>query len=165
MPGGMAVALPTRLQSLTRQVSHGTTTFQRTLDILLSRYKWRTCLVYLDDVIIFSNNLDDHLSHLEQVLTALSQAGISIKLTKCEFFTREVKYLGHFIRPGTLVEQWQTIALRKAKHPKTQTELIRGQHFDPFRSQMRSRLNGGSCCHLELMITVTSFGTSSRLLR
>ena len=99
-------------------------TFQRTLDILLSRYKWRTCLVYLDDVIIFSNKLDDHLSHVEQILTALSQAGISLKLAKCEFFTREVKYLGHVVRPGTLsVEQSRKIALWKAKHPKTQTEL------------------------------------------
>ena len=47
----------------------------------------------------------------------------------------------------------------------TPEELIREQHFDPFCSQLRSRLNGGRFCHLRPMITVTSFEKSSRLLR
>ena len=47
----------------------------------------------------------------------------------------------------------------------TPEELIREQHFDPFCSQMRSRLNGGRRCQLRPMITVTSFEKSSRLLR
>lgn len=37
------------------------TTFQRALDILLARFKWWSCLVYLDDIIVFSSTLDDHL--------------------------------------------------------------------------------------------------------
>ncbi len=39
-------------------------TFQRTLDIFLSTYKWKTCLVYLDDVIIFSDDIEDHFGHV-----------------------------------------------------------------------------------------------------
>ncbi|CAN8075729.1 unnamed protein product, partial [Agarophyton chilense] len=42
-------------------------TFQRATDILMSRFKWRTCLVYLDDIIVFSRNLDDHLTHVRDV--------------------------------------------------------------------------------------------------
>ena len=64
-------------------------TFQRTLDIHLSQYKWKSCLVYLDDVIIFSRNLDSHISPVEQVLSSLSRAGITVKLKKCEFFTKK----------------------------------------------------------------------------
>ena len=66
-------------------------TFQQTLDILLSRYKWKSCFVYSDDVIIFSRSLDSHISHVEQVLSSLSRAGVTLKLKKCEFFTKEVR--------------------------------------------------------------------------
>eukprot|EP00171_Calliarthron_tuberculosum_P006680 IDg6680t1 len=44
--------------------------FQRALDIILARYKWRTCLVYLDDAIVLSKNTEEHLEHVELVLTA-----------------------------------------------------------------------------------------------
>ena len=43
-------------------------TFQRTVDILLSGYRWKTCLVYLDDVIIFSISIEEHLKHVDEVL-------------------------------------------------------------------------------------------------
>ncbi len=77
-------------------------TFQRALDIILSGYKWHTCLVYLDDVIVFSHTLGDHIEHVDAVLTALRGAGVSLKLRKCQFFTDRIRYLGHIIRPGTL---------------------------------------------------------------
>eukprot|EP00171_Calliarthron_tuberculosum_P006618 IDg6618t1 len=54
-------------------------TFQRTLDILLAGYRWQSCLVYLDDVIVFSNTFKDHIRHVEQVLKALDGAGFSLK--------------------------------------------------------------------------------------
>ena len=99
-------------------------TFQRTLDILLSSYKWRTCLVYLDDVIIFSKDVESHFKHVEEILTALQTAGVTLKLAKCDFFTDTVKYLGHVIRPGTLsVDDATKAALRKARYPRNQTEL------------------------------------------
>lgn len=62
-------------------------TFQRALDFILARYKWLTCLMYLDDVIIFSNSMEEHLDHLDQVPTALGQALISLKRHKYAFFT------------------------------------------------------------------------------
>ena len=99
-------------------------TFQRAVDILLARFKWRTCLVYLDDIIVFSNNLDDHLSHVREIMRVLQDAGITLKLKKCEFFTDSVKYLGHVIRPGQLsVDEVRVKSLKEAKHPTTQTEL------------------------------------------
>ncbi len=50
-------------------------TFQRLLDILLSRYRWRTCLVYLDDAIIFSRKFEDHLRHVRAILGILKNDG------------------------------------------------------------------------------------------
>jgi hypothetical protein len=56
----------------------------------------------LDDVIVFSSNCAAHLSHVNEVLTLLRDAGISLKLKKCHFFAETVHYLGHVIRSGRL---------------------------------------------------------------
>lgn len=99
-------------------------TFQRAIDIILSQYKWKTCLVYLDDIIVYSRNMEDHFSDVEAILKQLDDAGISLKIKKCEWFTKQVKYLGHRIKPGTLeIEEAQTAAIREAKPPRTQTQL------------------------------------------
>jgi RNase H-like domain found in reverse transcriptase/Reverse transcriptase (RNA-dependent DNA polymerase) len=83
-----------------------------------------TCLVYLDDVIVFSGSRSDHLAHVAEVLTLLGNAGLSLKLKKCHFFSETVDYLGHVIRPGRLgVAEKKTIALKTAPLPRTQTEL------------------------------------------
>ncbi len=42
-------------------------TFQRTLEIILSSYKWKTRIVYLDDVIIFLKDLESHLGQVDQI--------------------------------------------------------------------------------------------------
>ena len=99
-------------------------TFQRTLDILLSKYNWRTCLVYLDDVIIFSKNLEEHLVHVDEVLTTLRAAGISLKLAKCSWCTDKINYLGHTITPGKLsINAAHTAGLLGLVPPRTLTEL------------------------------------------
>ena len=99
-------------------------TFPKTFDILLSPYKCRSCLVYLDDIIIFSKSVEEHFQHVEDILTTLKSASISLKLKKCSFSTNKVKYLGHIIHPGTLeVDATHTIALKRAKHPTIYTQL------------------------------------------
>ena len=77
-------------------------TFQRAMDILLAGIRWKSCLVYLDDIIIFSKEVDEHIKHVEQVLEKLQSARVSLKLKKCKFFAKTVDYLGHVIGPGLL---------------------------------------------------------------
>jgi hypothetical protein len=77
-------------------------TFQRVVDIVLSGLTWKSCLVYLDDIIIYSQTMEDHLNHLHDVLTLLGQAGLSLNLAKCHFLQETLDYLGHVIRPGKL---------------------------------------------------------------
>ena len=68
--------------------------------------------------------MESHVAHVEEILKALGQDGITLKLSKCSFFTDTVKYLGHVIKPGTLqVNEVATMALKKASSPKTQTQL------------------------------------------
>jgi len=98
--------------------------YQRTLDILLMGIKWSSCLVYVDDVIIFSKNFKDHLSDVAEVLSILQKAGLSLNMRKCKFFSRTVDYLGHVVSPGRLeVATKNTTAITKAVYPRTQTEM------------------------------------------
>ena len=75
-------------------------TFQRALDIILSGFRWQSCLIYLDDVIVFARSTEEHLRHVDEIFTLLRRAGITLKLTKSSFFQPRVDYLGHMIIPG-----------------------------------------------------------------
>ena len=99
-------------------------TFQRAMDIILSRVRWKFVLVYLDDIIIFSRDVDEHLRHLESVLKLLQEAGATLRLPKCHFFKEQVKYLGHILRPGKLAIYGRNLeAINKAIPPKTKTQV------------------------------------------
>ena len=99
-------------------------TFQRALDIILSGVRWQTCLIYLDDVIVFSKNEEEHVAHVDEVLTLLRSAGVSLKLKKCEFFKPKVDYLGHVITPGKLaVATENTKAFEHAAFPRNATQV------------------------------------------
>ena len=54
-------------------------------------------IAYLDDIIIFSTTAEEHLSHIKQVFEKLQTAKLSMKLSKCHFFTKEIQYLGHIL--------------------------------------------------------------------
>ena len=54
-------------------------------------------IAYLDDIIIFSRTAEEHLSHIKQVFEKLWAAKLSMKLSKCHFFTKEIQYLGHIL--------------------------------------------------------------------
>ena len=99
-------------------------TFQRAIDVILSSVKWQFALVYLDDIVIFSPKPEEHIEHVKKVLMLLQDAGVTIKLRKCFFFTDNIDYLGHVIRPGTLeIAPKATEAIKNLKPPKNVTEL------------------------------------------
>jgi hypothetical protein len=58
--------------------------------------------VYIDDVLVFSRTLDDHLEHLGRVIRRIQEAGLKLKPSKCHFLRTEVECLGHMITPQGL---------------------------------------------------------------
>ena len=54
-------------------------------------------IAYLDDIIIYSRTVEEHLNHLQQVFHKLYDAELTIKLSKCHFFAKEIQYLGHVL--------------------------------------------------------------------
>lgn len=99
-------------------------TFHRALDTTLASYKWKTCLVYLDDVIVFSKTLKAHIEAMDTILSILQTAGTSLRSREGKWFAKELSYLGHLIKPGKLeMEQALLDAVREAQLPGTQTHL------------------------------------------
>ena len=72
-------------------------TFQRLMNLVLAGIQWNTCLVYIDDIIIFGKTFDQHLHNLQQVLDRLRQAGLKLHPSKCQFLQHKVTFLGHII--------------------------------------------------------------------
>jgi len=99
-------------------------TFQRALDIIQSRMTWQTCLVYLDDFIVFSDIPKNRVKALYEALNRLGRAGVTLKAKKCQFFQTSVEHVGHIISPGEMrVHNKNLEALTKVGHPRTKTQL------------------------------------------
>ncbi|CAK1589486.1 unnamed protein product [Parnassius mnemosyne] len=72
-------------------------TFQRLMNTVLSGLQGLHCYVYLDDCIIYSHNLNEHMEKLKLVFNKLREYNLKLQPDKCEFLRREVTYLGHII--------------------------------------------------------------------
>src|SRR3954452_8321091 len=71
--------------------------FQWLMDAVLAGLKWTTCLVYLDDIIIFSKTFPEHVERLRGVFERIRKSRLSLKATKCHFASSNIVYLGHVI--------------------------------------------------------------------
>ena len=72
-------------------------TFQRLMMTCLGDLNYSVVLLYLDDIIVFSDNFDEHIKRLDKVFACLRQHGLKLKPSKCELLKTEVKYLGHIV--------------------------------------------------------------------
>ena len=99
-------------------------TFQRLMDIVLAGLKWQCCLVYIDDVIIYSNTFDQHIKDLTAVFDALRNANLTLKVSKCHFCRNEIKYLGHIItRNGIKPDPELVSAVKEFPRPQTTKDV------------------------------------------
>ena len=95
-------------------------TFQRLMDIVLAGLKWQSCLVYIDDIVIYSPTFEQHLTDLKNVFQALREANLTLKASKCYFCRKEMKYLGHIItQNGIRPDPTLTKAVLDFPQPKT----------------------------------------------
>lgn len=98
--------------------------FQRIMEIALSGLQWRSCLVYIDDILIYSKNFDDHIQHLKAVFLALKKANLRVKPEKCTFLRSQVPYLGHIIsKEGVRPDPAKVSAILDAEAPRTVRQL------------------------------------------
>ena len=79
------------------RLTNAPTTFQRLMESCLGDLHLKYCIIYLDDIIIFSKTPEDHIEQLKRVFQKIDQAGLHLKLSKCKFFKKKVEYLGHIV--------------------------------------------------------------------
>lgn len=104
--------------------------FQAKMESILSRYLWDFVLVYIDDIIIYSRDIDEHLRHLDTVLEMLQASGIMLFLSKCHFAYPSVKLLGHHVlRLGIATTDDKVAAVRRIRFPTTVGGLETGVAF------------------------------------
>ena len=99
-------------------------TFQRLMERVLSSLQWQICLIYIDDIIIFSQTLDEHITRLDEILRRLRKAGLKLKPKKCDLFQHKVTYLGHVVgQDGIETDPSKIDKIKEWPEPTTVTEI------------------------------------------
>ena len=99
-------------------------TFQRLMQNCLGELNLTYCLIYLDDVIVFSDTPDEHLWRMRVVFDRLHEHGLKLKLSKCEVFKSEINYLAHHVsRKGVLPSKKNLESIAQCPHPDTYTKV------------------------------------------
>ncbi|WUR04295.1 endonuclease [Vairimorpha necatrix] len=99
-------------------------TFQRTMDKIFVKENRKFVIPYLDDIIIYSKNHQEHHEHLEIVLGKLKAAGIALNRKKCHFFKEEIKILGNIVTNKTTKPDPEKVkAINEYKEPTNIAQL------------------------------------------
>ncbi|KAJ9536325.1 hypothetical protein OSB04_un000505 [Centaurea solstitialis] len=80
-------------------------------------------IVFIDDILIYSQSKEDHEHHLRLILELLKAEKLYAKFSKCELWIREVHFLGHVVNKGVHVDPAKIEAIKKWEAPKTPTEI------------------------------------------
>ena len=71
--------------------------FQAFMNEALEGLRDKCCLPYLDDILVYRNSFESHLSDLKRVLHRLKEKGLKMKPSKCHIFQKQIRYLGHLV--------------------------------------------------------------------
>lgn len=72
-------------------------TFQRVIEQTLNGLQWQVTVLHLDDIIVVGRDFEEHLNNLNLVISRLSEANLKLKAKKCNFFCKEVSFIGHIV--------------------------------------------------------------------
>ena len=99
-------------------------TFERIMELIFGDMNLSELILYLDDLLIFSRDMPEHIGRLEKVFQRLHQHGLKLNGKKCHLFQREVSYLGHVVsEQGVAVDPDKIARIRDWPIPTTQSEL------------------------------------------
>ncbi len=98
-------------------------TFMSLMNEAFSRYLDKFIIVYLDDILIYSETWEDHLDHIRKALKVRKEK-LYAKLSKCCFGAQEVDYLGFIIRPsGVAINPHKTQAIEQWPTPRSKKDV------------------------------------------
>lgn len=99
-------------------------TFQRLMNSVLRDLINKICVVYLDDILIFSTSMEEHMTNIQKVFDRLREHNLKIQVDKCRFFAKETDYLGHILTTdGIKPNPAKVESIQKLKLPETQKQI------------------------------------------
>ena len=99
-------------------------TFQRLMQNCLGELNLTYCLIYLDDVIVFSHTEEEHLERMRVIFDRLREHGLKLKPSKCEVFKMEINYLAHHVsKKGVLPSKKNLESIAQCPLPDTYTKV------------------------------------------
>lgn len=105
-------------------ISTAPATFQRLMHKIFEKEKWHQCLIYLDDVLVFSRDLDEHIQRLRSIFQRIRESGVKLSPKKCNFLRSEVSYLGHTIsQSGVKTDERKIKKVLQWPIPKSMEDL------------------------------------------
>ena len=117
-------------------------TYQALVNDILREYLDIFVFAYLDDILIYSENEEDHIKQVTLVLQALEKANMRLHPEKCVFHVKEVKFLGYILTQGGIkMDLAKVKTIQEWPIPKTVTEI---QEFMGFANFYRRFIKGYS---------------------
>ncbi len=105
-------------------ITNAPSTFQRLMERCMRDINLKEVLVFLDDLIVFSDSLEEHEERLQHVLLRLRENGLKLSPAKCRFFQTSVRYLGHIVsRDGVETDPEKIAATKTWPIPQTLRQL------------------------------------------
>jgi hypothetical protein len=105
-------------------LTNGPSTLQRLMDMVLAGLKWSILLIFMDDIVVFSETSEQHLLDLRAVLQRLREASLKLKVSKCGFFVKEIHYMGHVVsEQGISPDPQKITAVKNMNEPRNRKEL------------------------------------------
>lgn len=123
--------------------------FSKAMSVAMSGLSYESCFVYLDDLVIFGNSVQNHNKNLIKVLERLRKVNLKLNPKKCDFLKREILYLGHIISAdGIFPDKGKIETIQQYPVPKDANEIKRFvafanyyRRFIPNFSQIAAPLN------------------------
>ena len=108
-------------------------TFSRLVSKVFREEIFQILLVYLDDIILYSNTVEEHIRRLEIIFSKLEAHGLKLKASKCVFFKEKIRFLGHIISSsGVATDPDKIVAVAQWQRPTTVKELRRFLGFTSY---------------------------------
>ena len=99
-------------------------TFCTLMNEVFHEYLDKFVVVYLDDIVVFSSSLEEHVQHLKLVFQKLKENQLYAKLEKCSFAQERIKFLGHIVDQGSIrMDQDKVKAIQEWQPPSSVSEL------------------------------------------
>jgi len=121
------------------RLNNASATFQRLMNKILRQYIRKFVQVYLDDVIIYSNNLDEHKRHIKAVLEKIREANLKLKPSKCQWFQTELKFIRHLVRRNSIKSDPRNV--KKIKNTEVPKNTIEFRRFLGMAQYYRQYIN------------------------